>query len=166
MPLAVERSIVLPAGKNKRERWARLATEAARQSRRTGVMRIADLTTLEDAVAALAGPARGAGGVAWYMSAGPGATPVAEAMDRIETAALQHGPVNLTLFVGPEGGWSPREIQRFDEAGLTGVKLTPTILRVETAAVAAAAVVASVLAPRLASRGARCSAGADAAEAT
>ena len=52
----------------------------------------------------------------------------------------------LDLFIGPEGGWSPEEVERFTAAGLTGASLTPTILRIETAAVAAAAVVATLFA--------------------
>jgi len=41
VPLATARSVVLPEGRNKRQRWARIATEAAKQSRRAGVMQIA-----------------------------------------------------------------------------------------------------------------------------
>jgi hypothetical protein len=48
----------------------------------------------------------------------------------------------LTLFVGPEGGWTDQEQALMESAGLTPARLSPTILRVETAAVAAAAVVA------------------------
>jgi 16S rRNA (uracil1498-N3)-methyltransferase len=46
------------------------------------------------------------------------------------------------LLIGPEGGFTDDELRLMDDLGLTGVKLTGTILRVETAAVAAAAVVA------------------------
>jgi 16S rRNA U1498 N3-methylase RsmE len=46
------------------------------------------------------------------------------------------------LLIGPEGGWTDGEIVMMQDRGLTGVRLTTTILRVETAAIAAAAVVA------------------------
>src|SRR5262249_23122136 len=44
IPLAAERSVVLPAGKSKHQRWERLAVESAKQSRRNGVMKIDPLT--------------------------------------------------------------------------------------------------------------------------
>src|SRR6185295_16110244 len=47
VPLATARSVVLPEGKNKRERWIRIATESAKQSRRAGVMRIDELTAVK-----------------------------------------------------------------------------------------------------------------------
>jgi 16S rRNA (uracil1498-N3)-methyltransferase len=43
------------------------------------------------------------------------------------------------VLVGPEGGWSPGELALFRELGLTGATLGPRLLRVETAAVASAA---------------------------
>src|SRR5438552_8556851 len=46
VPLITARSVVHPEGKNKLERWRRLAEESAKQSHRTGVMRIAPLTPL------------------------------------------------------------------------------------------------------------------------
>lgn len=42
-----------------------------------------------------------------------------------------------TVLIGPEGGWSERERQQFAAAGAARVGLGPTVLRAETAAVAA-----------------------------
>ena len=53
----------------------------------------------------------------------------------------------LTWLIGPEGGWSDEVVRLFDRAGLTGVRMGASILRVETAAVAAAAIVAAMVAP-------------------
>src|SRR5687767_15989799 len=50
IPLASARSVVLPEGRNKRERWVRIATEAAKQSRRGGVMRVGELTPVAEAL--------------------------------------------------------------------------------------------------------------------
>ena len=47
------------------------------------------------------------------------------------------GPV--TLLIGPEGGLSDQEIALAKQAGYTGLRLGPRILRTETAAVAALA---------------------------
>lgn len=130
IPLAAARSVALPEGEGKRDRWQRLAAESAKQSRRRGVMRIEPLTSVADAISNVE--------TGWYLSTSAGATPI---------GSLVSAPLSgrLTLFIGPEGGWTDDEIARFEEAGLTGVALTATILRVETAAVAAAAVVATML---------------------
>lgn len=56
--------------------------------------------------------------------------------------ALQMHPGGGTvlLAVGPEGGWSPDEMRQFAEAGWASVSLGRTILRAETAAIAATAI--------------------------
>jgi 16S rRNA (uracil1498-N3)-methyltransferase len=56
-------------------------------------------------------------------------------------AVSPDGP--MTVVVGPEGGFTPEERERFLVAGFTPVRLAPHLLRFETAALAAAAVVAS-----------------------
>ena len=56
-------------------------------------------------------------------------------------AVSPDGP--MTVVVGPEGGFTSEERERFLEAGFTPVRLAPHLLRFETAALAAAAVVAS-----------------------
>jgi len=126
VPLATDRSVVLPEGRNKHQRWIRIATEAAKQSRRHGVMQITNLTPLKDALVA--------GERTFHLSTQPGVLPLPEllAMDP---------STPLTLLVGPEGGWSDEEIELFASAQAPGVSLTSTVLRVETAAICAAAVV-------------------------
>ncbi len=51
----------------------------------------------------------------------------------------------LEIAIGPEGGWAPEEEALFDANGWRAVSLGPRILRAETAAIAALAVVASYL---------------------
>ena len=41
------------------------------------------------------------------------------------------------IFVGPEGGFSPKEFEKMDKAGVYGLSLGKTILRAEVAAVVA-----------------------------
>jgi 16S rRNA (uracil1498-N3)-methyltransferase len=148
IPLAAARSVVLPEGKNKLERWARIATEAAKQSRRAGVMRIAELTPVAELVRRWKATAENAAASgAWYLSTeSDAALPVARA-----AASLPKGAA-LTAFIGPEGGWTPDEQKRFEEAGVAAVRLTHTILRIETAAVTTAAVVACDFQSRTARR--------------
>jgi 16S rRNA (uracil1498-N3)-methyltransferase len=45
----------------------------------------------------------------------------------------------VCLAVGPEGGWSPQDIDQLRAAGFSGVRLGPRILRTETAGIAAIA---------------------------
>lgn len=132
VPLATARSVVLPAGKNKRDRWTRLATEAAKQSRRRGVMRIDALTPLHDALREAA-----AADECWHLSTASDAIPVLDLLTR-------QVPGTLKAFVGPEGGWTDNEVAQFDSANATAVRLTPTVLRIETAAIAIASIIESM----------------------
>ncbi len=126
IPLAAARSIVLPEGKGKRERWIRLATEAARQSRRVGVMSIAPLTSVFDAIRAT----RNGG----YFSPDPKALSLPSVS--FEVPADQE----ITFFIGPEGGWTDDEAQMFADAKIIPYRLTHTILRIETAAILGAGI--------------------------
>jgi 16S rRNA (uracil1498-N3)-methyltransferase len=47
----------------------------------------------------------------------------------------------VALLVGPEGGWTDAEREGFTAAGWTRVTMGPTILRAETAAIAAISVI-------------------------
>jgi 16S rRNA (uracil1498-N3)-methyltransferase len=125
IPLVAGRSVTVPAGKNKIERWERIAIEAAKQSRRVGTMSIGPVTALSDLLKA---PTSG-----WYLSTAADVIPARDAIQQLGQ--------NPMLLTGPEGGWTDAEIQQMKEAGFTGVGLTTSILRVETAAVISAALV-------------------------
>jgi 16S rRNA (uracil1498-N3)-methyltransferase len=128
VPLITERGIVQPREGGKSDRWRRLAAEAARQSGRADVMSVqppADLKTL-----LTSDSPRGI--VTWQLSTRSGATPMLATANQV--------PPSLRLLIGPEGGWSPDEEALFESSGTIAVSLTPTTLRVETAAIAAAAV--------------------------
>jgi 16S rRNA (uracil1498-N3)-methyltransferase len=138
IPLVTQRSVVHPEGSGKPQRWGRIAAEAAKQSRRTGTLRVEGLMSLEEAI----GQTVRAGAVGWHLSTAEDAVPVSQALTGLGSTG------EIALFVGPEGGWTEGELRLLTESGLTGVRLTATILRVETAAIAAAAVVASYAAGR------------------
>lgn len=59
-------------------------------------------------------------------------------------SVLEEGSVTgrIVLLVGPEGGWSPHEALRMDDAGFRVASLGPLVLRFETAAIAGLAVAA------------------------
>ena len=121
-PLATERSVVLPEGSGKRDRWIRLAEEAARQSGRSGMMKIDLLTRLDQVVDA---------GVGVYCATEQAARPIAEVI-----AALQVTPVRI--LIGPEGGWTDKELKLLQARDWRPASLGSTVLRVETAALVAA----------------------------
>jgi 16S rRNA (uracil1498-N3)-methyltransferase len=133
IPLATERSVVLPKGSGKSDRWQRLAAEAAEQSARAGVMQIDPLVELPKFIENITA----AGSSAWYLSPAQEADSILRLISRL--------PPTLTLLIGPEGGWTDREIAIFHDAGIAPLRLTSTILRIETAAVAAAAIIQSAL---------------------
>lgn len=120
VPLVTERGIVLPRG-GKVERWRRVAEAAARQSLRLRVPEIAELVHFSQAV-------RGVGGDGVLLHNAPDLEPL---------EAVIRDPVSL--FIGPEGGWSEDELRDAEEAGLAMAQLGPYRLRSETAGMVAVA---------------------------
>jgi 16S rRNA (uracil1498-N3)-methyltransferase len=129
IPLIAQRSVVVPQGKGKMDRWRRLAEESARQSGRQGVMTIEPVTPLEEILK----HRKDLDEAHWVLSIDDGATSIISSL-----AAM---PAKLTVLIGPEGGWTPGELTEFAAADIHPMRLTDTILRVETAAVAVAAIV-------------------------
>ena len=71
-------------------------------------------------------------------------TTLRHALEEAMSAAGSEMPT-LEVAIGPEGGWAPSEEALFDANGWRAASLGPRILRAETAAIAALAVVASYL---------------------
>jgi 16S rRNA (uracil1498-N3)-methyltransferase len=120
------------------ERWRRIAHEAAKQSRRSDVPLIHDPAPLSQRVRAASEATRIV--LAEQERSTTLRTLVLEAVD-----AAQNQVPTLELAFGPEGGWAPEEEALFDANGWRAASLGPRILRAETAAIAALAVVASFL---------------------
>jgi 16S rRNA (uracil1498-N3)-methyltransferase len=110
------------------ERWRRVAHEAAQQSRRSKVPEIGVPEKLEKAIAAAPGHR----------------IVLAESEREQRLADLIQGASELSLAVGPEGGWTESELLLFRQSRWIAASLGPTILRAETAAVAALAVAQAV----------------------
>jgi 16S rRNA (uracil1498-N3)-methyltransferase len=108
------------------ERWRKLAREAAQQARRIAPPEIAGPLALKNAIAAERG-------LRIVLS---------EVEERSSLKLLlKDGKPPVTLAFGPEGGWSEAELALFNDHAWQSASLGPTILRTETAAIAAVAVV-------------------------
>jgi len=127
------------------ERWRRIAHEAAKQSRRSDVPTILDPIALATRIRA-ASEATGSQPAPTYLvlAEQERTTTLRNALADAITAADTEMP-SLEIAIGPEGGWAPDEEALFDANGWRAVSLGPRILRAETAAIAALAVVASCL---------------------
>ena len=126
------------AAEKRAERWRRIVHEAAQQSRRSDVPLIHETVPLATRV-------RGASKATRIVLAEQErTTTLRAAMEQAVSAATENMPT-LEIAVGPEGGWASEEEALFDANGWRAVSLGPRILRAETAAIAALAVVASCL---------------------
>jgi len=112
------------------ERWRRIGMEASQQSRRAHLPEISGPTTWTDVLDTSAN----------YRFA----------LDEIETRPLflalpaaRCAADTVALLIGPEGGWTDEERTGFTAAGWAAASLGPSILRAETAALAALAVVSA-----------------------
>ncbi len=129
----------LAAGAEKRaERWRRIGHEAAQQSRRSDVPLIHDPIALSARVRAASSAMR------IVLAEQERSTTLRSALEEMMAGSQVEMPA-LEVAIGPEGGWAPEEEALFDANGWRAVSLGPRILRAETAAISALAVVASFL---------------------
>jgi 16S rRNA (uracil1498-N3)-methyltransferase len=116
------------------ERWRRIGLEASQQSRRAHLPEIAEPARWRDALETR--------------------TAYCYALDENTTRPLpaafpaeRRRDDSVALLIGPEGGWTDEERSEFTAAGWAAVSLGPSILRAETAALAALAVVSAAWLP-------------------
>jgi 16S rRNA (uracil1498-N3)-methyltransferase len=126
------------AAEKRAERWRRIANEAAQQSRRSDVPVIHNPTLLASHVRAASEMTR------IVLAEQERTTTLRRLIEEAVEAAGEEMPA-LEIAIGPEGGWAPAEEALFDANGWRAATLGPRILRAETAAIAALAVVASLL---------------------
>jgi 16S rRNA (uracil1498-N3)-methyltransferase len=133
------------AAAKRAERWRRIVHEAAQQARRSDVPIIFDPAPLAIRVRAASEATRAESGTTCIVLAEQERTTTLRyALEEAIAAAGTETP-KLEIAIGPEGGWAPSEEALFDANGWRAASLGPRILRAETAAIAALAVVASYL---------------------
>ncbi|MGC9360598.1 MAG: RsmE family RNA methyltransferase, partial [Anaerolineae bacterium] len=109
-------------------RWRRIVREAAEQSRRTRLPDVTPAMSFDDAC-------RQCRDLALICDA-RGTLPFL--LDVAARSAETH-PATVHLFVGPEGGFTPVEIEKAARYGIEPVTLGRRILRSETAGIVASA---------------------------
>ena len=132
-----EKHLVEAAAK-RAERWRRIVHEAAKQSRRSDVPSIAAPEPLAAAVQVQSADTR------IVLAEQERSTTLRVVVEAAIEAAGDQMPT-LQIAIGPEGGWAPNEEALFDANGWKAASLGPRILRAETAALAALAILASCL---------------------
>ena len=137
-PLRCEHGVIDPRA-GKQDRWRGLLTAALKQSGRCHLPELRDLADplalLGDAV----GPV--------FFGVAPSDVVAEKPLNALAAAAQaarlrlegQSPPPRLTVLIGPEGGWSPAELQLFAVRDTIPLILGPHVLRTETAAVVAVA---------------------------
>ncbi len=108
----------------RRVRWERIALEASQQARRVRLPVVAETTGFEKALQ-MPIPGR------LFLDEDPSAPPILQ-------QSLEQDHVGLLL--GPEGGWTDEERSQALASGWHPCSLGPTILRAETAGIAALAI--------------------------
>ncbi len=132
VPLIAKRtdSHLASAAAKRVERWRRIAREAAQQSRRAVPPEIAAPARFEEVLSV---PAERR-------------IVLSEVEEQVWLKQATAGwKGTLALAVGPEGGWTGEEEHAFREHGWIAASLGPTILRAETAAIAAVSIVVAEL---------------------
>jgi 16S rRNA (uracil1498-N3)-methyltransferase len=143
VPLAAARSDVhlVSAAIKRVERWRRLALQAAEQSRRASAPDI-------DAPINLRPEALRIEGRRIVLAESEQQLSLKDAIGSLpseDAAAIAGSASPMALAIGPEGGWTERELEWFSVAGWVHASLGGTVLRAETAAIAALAILMSEL---------------------
>jgi 16S rRNA (uracil1498-N3)-methyltransferase len=137
-PLAADRGEkgLLAAAPKRAERWRRILLESAQQARCVRVPTLRPLMRSDDAFASRTNLERANLGI--LLSERSGAAPLRQVLS--ERAGLREDRVTLgleiSLAVGPEGGWSDAEFADASTAGFHEAALGGNILRTETAVAA------------------------------
>jgi len=126
VPTVTERSQVRDT--RKLARWRKIALEAARQCGRAAVPEVREPVSIEDFFRAAERPLKGF--IFWEEGGRP-----------LSGGSLDNSGEDVFAAIGPEGGFTREEVQMAEGRGLAVSTLGPLVLRAETAAIAAVALV-------------------------
>jgi 16S rRNA (uracil1498-N3)-methyltransferase len=135
VPLISARAVVKTAAEgNRADRWRRIVIEAAEQCGRSAVPGIDPRTALDAALTSAPGIL-----LLPYEAAGDAAPNISSALAAEIDALFALGEVSI--FIGPEGGYEPAEVEAAEAAGAAIVTMGERVLRSETAGLVAATLV-------------------------
>jgi len=128
VPLAAARSekALLVAAAKRAERWKKIVMEASQQSRRVNLPIVQSLARTEP------GFAQCKEGLKLLLSENQEAPSMRRVLEGQKSS-------NAVIAIGPEGGWTDKELLSADQSGFQQVSLGNLILRTETAVIAALA---------------------------
>ena len=130
IPLAAQRSVVRlnnDRAEKRLSRWQAIAISAAQQCGRNRLPHIATPV--------------GTGEYLRQTTPSPRILFSPRATETLSEWARHQKPQNITLLIGPEGGFSPEEENMAEQQGVTFLSMGPRILRTETAGLAAVAAI-------------------------
>lgn len=132
VPVIFERSVKNPKNPKAAERWRNITISAAKQSKRLFLPDIELPLTPEKSIT--------------KFRSEPDSQILLGSLDNDAKPLIKTDLIskNTIAFIGPEGGLTDEETKLLIEAGSKPVKITNTILRIETAAIAFAAILAAV----------------------
>jgi 16S rRNA (uracil1498-N3)-methyltransferase len=140
VPVITERCIIsdLEDVEKRRSRWEAIIQEAAEQSHRGRKPALGRATLFSQACE----QARQTEGLSLILWETEDARSLRHVLRTPPAGRERHWPpLTINLFVGPEGGFAPGEVDLGQRYGLVTVSLGPRILRTETAGIVAAAAV-------------------------
>ncbi len=129
--LTTQRGEQVP-GPGKYARWRRKAVEAAKQSGRSSVMAIEVSTPIAEVLADRQGAA------VWFGDPADGVPTLSACLAGV--SGRSGAEARSVIMVGPEGGFTPEEIEAIRRAHGRPFRLSDAILRIETAAIASASI--------------------------
>lgn len=123
-PMITRYTVVNEVGDEKLRRWRKIAKEASKQCGRSSVMEVKDPISFYDAI---------------RLSSEIGGLRIAPCLrgERLPLRDVLSGERKdkVSVFVGPEGGFSPEEVELLLSSGVRTVTLGPYILKSETASI-------------------------------
>lgn len=120
VPLITERSVVKKISESKVSRWRRISIAASKQCSRADIMAVREPALFRDASNEVVPNITSI--IPWEGEATKGLNEV-----------ITEDKKEYNVFIGPEGGFTTREIERAQRSGFIPVTLGKRILRVETA---------------------------------
>ena len=130
VPFKSERSISLEereAKQKKAQRWQEIAVKAVQQSRRARVPKMEQYRLLKEALEGCEGESLK---IVLYEKEG----------ENLKNVLRQYQPKKIYAMVGPEGGFTEKEVKLAKNKGFIPIKLGQRILRTETAAITLVAI--------------------------